>query len=177
MWQGWWFWHPISGVRKISNLWCLCLCTQLNCISRKMHWFQGGVKKFLSLRRNWVLMSLLLQALLLFTLKQKTWTWYEVLHIRGFQGNFCFDYNRLGITGQSQPWDIAEQVLEKTYWKILGDSRKQGEPADCNLIGIQVSGRGLFFLFLISVCSVALKGEIPAVTAVLCRRAFWETWQ
>lgn len=100
------------------------------------------------------------------------WTLYEVLHIKEFQGNFCFDYNRLRITGQSQPWGITEQVHKKTYWKKLRDSRKLGEPGDCDLIGIQVSSCGLFVLFLISVYLVALKGEIAAGRYVLCRKPF-----
>lgn len=49
------------------------------------------------------------------------------------------------------------------------------------MIGIQVSSCGLFVLFLISVYLVALKGEITAVTVVLCRKPFEKrdsnTWE
>lgn len=42
------------------------------------------------------------------------------------------------------------------------------------MFGIQVSSCGLFVLFLISVCLVALKGEITAVAVVVCRKRFEE---
>lgn len=49
------------------------------------------------------------------------------------------------------------------------------------MIGIQVPSCGLFVLFLVSVYLVVLKGEIAAVTVVLCTKAFEKcdsnTWE
>ena len=52
------------------------------------------------------------------TLQQKKWACYEVLHIKEFRGNFCFDCNRLRMKWQSQPWDLTEQMHEITWKKL-----------------------------------------------------------
>lgn len=57
--------------------------------------------------------------------------------------------------------------------EIEGDSKKQGEPLDCNLLGIQISSYDLLVLFLINVCLVVLKGEITCYICVM-QKAFSE---